>query len=39
MSDLYRMWDIWPLEHIDGDSLFPSGGSRMNHVGAQLNEK
>ena len=39
MSDLYRMRDVRPLEHIDGDGLFPPGGSSMNHVRAQLNEK
>ena len=39
MRDLYRMRDIRPLEHIDGDGLLLPWSSGMADVRAQLNKE
>jgi hypothetical protein len=39
MSDLYRVRDIWPLEHFDRNAVFPSGGGGMDDVRTQLNKE
>jgi hypothetical protein len=39
MNDLYGMWNIRTVEHIDSDDLFPPGASGMGHMRAKLNKK